>query len=496
MKIYILQAVKPSKNLSYETGYPPLGVAYCAAYLRQRMPDVEFVVRNQWEAKDVLAVKPDMLAITSVTQNFDMARNIAKEVKEKLGIPIVVVGEHISCIPDNLPSGADVAVLREGELGFYEVVKAWREDGAFKPASLQKILGISYWDRAEGRVKVTAPRPSIENLDEIPFPARDLFPPGPQLMFTARGCSYRCKFCSSAAFWETIRFFTPERVLSEVQSILEIDPSTKSILIFDDLFAAKKERMNVIADLLAGAGIPQRVSFWADSTANMIIEPICGALKKMNMDGISFGFESGNNELIQWLKGKWTGLATNYKAIELCNKYGIQAHGSFMLGLPDETEQQMMETLHFIKTANYDKGGIAVCTPLPGTPFWEIGLKKGLVVNHMERWEDLTLRTDSWFPENDEGYVLMTDRVPRRIFREIFEDCAREIRRRQAIYEEKRAEINARRLRFKDFFSRANIGRALKDPRRAARYARKFIRQKVTNALRPAPAVPATALPN
>ncbi len=492
MKLYILQSVKYSPNVQYETGYPPLGVAYVAAYLRDRIPNLEIMIRNKWDASDVLAEKPDFLAITSVTQNFDIARSISKEVKEKLGIPIVGGGEHISCIPTDLPQGMDVAVLREGEITFHEVFKAFVEDGSLKPSRLKNILGISYRDD-DGKIQVNQPRPSIENLDEIPYPARDLFPPGPQLMFTARGCSYRCKFCSSAAFWETIRFFSPQRVIDEVKVILETDPSTRSIMIYDDLFAAKKERINIIADMLVAEGIPQRIGFWADSTANMIIEPICGALKKMNMDGISFGFESGNNDMVQWLKGKWTSKATNQKAISLCKKYGIEVHGSFMLGLPDETEAQMMETLEFIKTEDYDKGGIAVCTPLPGTPFWEMGLKKGLVVNHMERWEDLRLRTDSGFPENDDGYILMTDRVPRRIFREIFEECAQEIKRRQKIYEERRAEKYARKLRFRDFFSTANIGRALKEPGRAARYAKKFLTQKVSGFLpsKPEPKQPA-----
>jgi radical SAM superfamily enzyme YgiQ (UPF0313 family) len=475
MKILLLQIIDTHKT-KLEIGYPHIGLAYIASFLKNEYPEIKIVIKNYTQFKDIIKEKPDIIGITSVTQNFEIAEKLIDEIYDTLKIPVILGGVHLTCVPDNLPKNTTAGILGEGEETFYELIKLYKENNnQFLKKYFKKIKGIIYWE--DEKLVTTESRPSLK-LDKISLPARNLLPKGSQVLFTSRGCPYNCKFCSSSAFWKNIRFFSPETVIKELEYILKLDPFTKNIIIYDDLFIADRKRLDKIAKLFSENSIVNNLRFWGNATANLLNDEVCSNLKKMNFDGISFGFETGNDSMLKWLKGNQASIEKNLRAINLCKKYGLESHGSFMLGLPNETEQQMRDTLNFIKNEKFDKGDILVATPLPGTVFWEIAIQQNLIEKNYRKWSKLAIRYSGWFPESDD-FLLMTNKVSYKIFREIYDECAHELLKRTKKFDERRAMQFAKRTKFLDFFSTSNFARAINDPKRALLYLKKFLKYKI-----------------
>jgi len=392
IKVMLISAIHPYAEIEYR--YPPLGLGYLVSSLRGHFGTdrFQFKVVNKNVESELANFRPEIVGITSVSQNYSIAKQYAKITKRK-GIPVLIGGIHISMLPSSLTPDMDVGIIGEGEKTIIDILNLFITRGGLIKEELSKIQGIVYGDDG-GHLNITCKREPTIPLDQIPFPARDLFPiERHSYLFSSRGCPFRCVFCASSRFWEKVRFFSAEYVVEEIKELTE-KYGVKLISFYDDLMIADVKRLKKLVSLLQKENILGKVKFSLNARANLLTEEVVPLLKEMNVVSVGMGLESGNERVLRYLKGDHISVADNRAAIGILKKYHIAANASFVIGSPDETEEEILDTFRFIKTSGLNFVDTYVLTPFPGTPIWEYAKKIGAVHEDME-WERLNVNYGS-----------------------------------------------------------------------------------------------------
>lgn len=419
IKILFINAINPESEI--ETRYTPLGILYLSASLKKALPVGTFEVKlvNKDIEKNLQSFKPDIVGITVVSQNFNHAIRHAKLVRKK-GLPTIIGGVHISMIPECITEDMDVGCIGEGELTIVELMKVFLEHKSFPPDELEKIDGIVFWKNGK-RIK-SPHRTAIKEMDQIiPHPDRTLEGPVKHAyVFSSRGCPYRCVFCASSRYWNQVRFFSPEYVFAEVENLVN-KSGAKMISFYDDLFVANKKRLHDIAILMEQSGLSKKIKFTCSCRSNMVNEDIVADLQRMGVVSVGLGLESGNPRILNYLKGKTVTIENNRHAVKLLTSAGIKANASFIIGSPDETETEMMDTYNFIRKNKLSFVDIYVLTPYPGTPVWDFAKSCGLVSDHMD-WDRLNVN----FEVNHPNAIILSKTVSRKRLYQIYKKFRRQ----------------------------------------------------------------------
>jgi len=239
-------------------------------------------------------------------------------------------------------------------------------------------------------------------------------------MLTSRGCPYNCTFCASTRFWPNIRYFSPEYMMEEIKHLRDTY-GVKYITFHDDLFIANTKRLAGLHELVMREGLPkQGFRFSCASSATRITDDTARMLKEMNFVSISMGLESGNQEVLTRLKGKAFKVDINENAVHTLHRHGIHPHASFILGEPQETVEQMMETYDFIKRNPLSLVNLYVLTPLPGTPVWHAAKAQGLVSDDMD-WDQLNIS----FELDWKRVILVSETVSREELHKVYQKFRR-----------------------------------------------------------------------
>lgn len=413
IQFLFINAIDPSKEI--ETRYPPLGIGYLVSSLRKHFDKdvIEFKAIDSNIEQEIINFKPKIIGISSVSQNYNKAIVYAK-IAKKYGLPVICGGVHISMMPSSLTKDMDVGVIGEGEGTICDLFELFRQEKKFVRDGLQKIKGIIYWDN-NGKIAFTDKRELIYPLDKLPFPARDLFSIQPNTyIFTSRGCPYRCTFCASSRFWNKVRFFSAKYVVNEIQHLFN-KYNVKHINFYDDLFSADTNRIKEIINLLKIKNILGKVNFSGAMRANLVGDEIIGLLKEMGFRSLGIGLESGCNKTLKYLKGENIDVKDNENAIRIIKKYGMLAHGSFIIGSPEEDKRDILETLEFIKKNPLDGFNLYVLTPFPGTPIWDYAIARSLVSEKMD-WNKLNVN----FDENHNSAIILSKKLSRKEIYKLF----------------------------------------------------------------------------
>jgi radical SAM superfamily enzyme YgiQ (UPF0313 family) len=137
-------------------------------------------------------------------------------------------------------------------------------------------------------------------------------------------------------------------------------------------------------------GLIGALSFHGFITSNLASRDLLEAAKYMGFRSIRFGAETGSERLLKSMKGSWASVHSHQKCIDLCAELGLEVSAAFMLGTPGETETDLESTYAFLKRNQgvLKINGLYLTTPIPGTPYWDMAMQKGLVDEDMD-WDRL-----------------------------------------------------------------------------------------------------------
>lgn len=372
----------------------PINLCYLAAYARQQHPDVEFSLldseirglSHEETVDEVASFSPNLIGISANTCVFDSVIGLTGQLKARLPkVQIIIGGPHPSALPERslLESRADFVAVGEGELTFAELISQIRRGDD----DWSKINGLVYRDEF-GNVMRNPPRELIKDLDKLPFPARDLvdnnlYSPAPTkrvslgpntLLTTSRGCPFKCGFCAARTVWtRAVRFRKPDNVVAEIEECVD-KYGIRSFNLTDELFTVNKKRVIRICRLICERKLD--VKWVCSARAERLDRETLEAMKEAGCREISFGIESGNQEILKRID-KSLDLGEAEHVIRLTKKVGITTHASYIMGYLGETEETMRDTIRFAKKLNTDIAAFFIASPLPGTPFYQEALEKG-----------------------------------------------------------------------------------------------------------------------
>ncbi len=334
---------------------------------------------------------------------------------------ILMVGTHPSALPEetlNLERSIDAVAIGEYDYTVRDLAQTLNTGG-----DLRGVEGIAF--REGEQVFFTAPRPHIDNLDEIPFVSsvykkhlhyRHYFESmarHPMVMIiSGRGCPFRCFFCVYPQVFHghKYRLRSPENVVAEFAYILENFPGVREIGIEDDTFTANLKRVREICHLLIREGIHRRIKWWANARVNLDLETM-NLMKEAGCRLLIPGFESGVQAILDNMHKAIT-LEQSRQYVANAKKAGLLVHGCFMVGNPGETKETMLATLDFAKNLDLDTAQFYPLIPYPGTRAYAWAKEQGAL-----KTEDF----GEWL--NEEGQHNTVISFPHLSDRELVEFC-------------------------------------------------------------------------
>ncbi|MBI4708681.1 MAG: radical SAM protein, partial [Candidatus Portnoybacteria bacterium] len=252
-----------------------------------------------------------------------------------------------------------------------------------KKSPLDNIKGLAYFDKKNNILIDNGPAETIQDLDSLPFPARELTPykrysalimrsPVTSL-FTSRGCPFRCKFCDRPALGKIFRARSAENVFQEIKECLKL--GIKDFLIYDDTFTVDQQRVIDICKKIIDAKLD--IQFNIRARVNTVNPELLHYLKKAGCLTIHYGVESGSEKILKSIN-KGITLKQVKQAFAWTRKEKIQALAYFMIGHPQETEEDIKKTLKFIRSIDADYVMISIYTPFPRTESYDLGIGQGV----------------------------------------------------------------------------------------------------------------------
>ncbi|QGJ71937.1 (Dimethylallyl)adenosine tRNA methylthiotransferase MiaB [Planctomycetales bacterium 10988] len=368
-----------------------IGPAYLAAYLRQHGHLVEGIRIPVHEGfpflqAEIEARKPDLLALSLTSRQWHRGKQLMNALRDVCTIPVIAGGLHPTFSPEEVLAepGFDFICLGEGEEALLELVEALQSG----VSPLPPIRNI--WAKGKERPEL---RPSFEQVDELPFAARDLLdePNGVAHISTQRGCPFPCTYCAARQFHELYgglgnlgnygRRRSHENVFAELEDIRK-KLSLHYVIFLDDTFTIRQGWVKKFCqEYKERFRVPFSLHARADTVTESLLQDLAGA----GCAQITYGIESGSPRLRREVMKRAMTDETMIEAVTLTKKCGIRATTNFMLGLPDETAEDMELTFELLEKLKPDDFYFFIFYPFPGTHLYQYCLEKNyLPENYLE----------------------------------------------------------------------------------------------------------------
>jgi anaerobic magnesium-protoporphyrin IX monomethyl ester cyclase len=378
--------------------FPPLGLAYLAATLRRdghavELLDCTFLTRRE-ALERARAACADIVGVSCLATMEDEALLYATQLREQTQL-LVAGGPLPSCDPGRFLPPFDAVVKGEGEVTMAALVAAHEEGcdltrvpGVVSLAGAGSVAGLPDPECAPpdplaagagGRIVAAPPRPFIDDLDDLPMPARHLLPNSAYIRYgrrrhgfavttvmSTRGCPFDCEFCSNTVFGRSYRERSPENVIDEVEQALRL--GYDRIAFADDVFTLRRERVRAVCEEILRRGLRfsweclGRVDSLDEETARLMHRAGCGA--------VFFGIESGDDGVLELMDKRITA-AQARAAVLTAKRADLEVGAFFILFYPGETDDSVLETLRFATSLPLDYLGLTMPYPLPGSRLTE-----------------------------------------------------------------------------------------------------------------------------
>ncbi len=390
----------------------PDWLAYATAVLEKEGIDVElydFPARD-WD-KDrlsqlVKAKQPALVVLDSTTPSIYSDIDCARICKEACpDTKVLMVGPHVSSLPEetlvNANGSVDATAVGEFDYTVRDYAKA-----ILNNYECSTIEGIVY--REGNDIIRNKPRPLIEDLDELPFPAWhhlnlwDYFD-GTKLypyidVIGGRGCPFKCIFC----LWPQVmhgnryRLRSAENIVEEMKWVLSNWPKAIEGEFFfeDDTFTVNKKRAHEFCDLLLKENI--KCTWSVNSRADVVDRDLFRHMKKAGCRLLLVGFESGSQRMLDNMH-KNISVQRMQEFIKVARQEGLHIHGCFVLGLPGETADSIEETIQFALRNPLNTVQFSGAVPFPGTRYFQYAKDNNLLL--AKGW-------DEWLKEGEQAPVI------------------------------------------------------------------------------------------
>lgn len=400
-----------------ESILPPYSLAQIAALLRTKGHEVDLIDANCLnltidDIKTIILNKREINVVifrfTPTTLKDDMkVASLVKQIDSNI-FTVAMCWTLRSFAVDVLKAidDLDIYVVDEPLVSIPNIVDSLKEGN-----DLSQVPGIVF--KFHNEIIKTAVSSSIFNYDNIPMPAYDLLPSlnnyyvrtkhgSPYTtIHTSKGCPYGCIYCTVAGTKWNPR--SARKVFEEIKYLYE-NHGIKTISFFDETFTHDRNRVVEICNRIIDEKI--NIKWYCNTRSNKVDFELLKLMKFAGCEGMSFGIESGSQNLLNNSK-KGTTIEQNYKAIKLAKKAGIKTYCSFMFGLPGENWTTVSETINFVKRALPNGAQFNVVVPYPGTKLLDIAIEAKWVSKDID-WTKLyqhisTMRTDDLSTEDLEA---------------------------------------------------------------------------------------------
>lgn len=370
---------------------PPIGLCSLAAHLiKGKFSEVKIIdacvllMSIPDVVNEIVSNSPNLVGIYCNTSSYHVVQELVKGIKSVSPLlKIVLGGPHPSVLSEETLEGidADFAVIGEGEETLLELVK-YLNDGA---KDFSRIKGLVY--RTEGDVILTnEPRPRIEDLDSLAFPAISLLPDIKKYklymmqyrrlpympILSSRGCPFDCIFCNTP-FGKKVSFHSAAYI-SDYIEYLNKKVGVKEVVFNDDTFTVKEDRVIDLCKLINKKNID--VSWYANVRVDIKNKEIFKLMKSAGCWICAIGAESGNQNIINLLGKRFT-IEQIKETAKHIKDAGLILKVFFMLGNIKETVSTIDETINFAKSLKCHFPVFSLLTPYPGTKLWHCAKEYG-----------------------------------------------------------------------------------------------------------------------
>lgn len=377
MKIVLIDL--PHIYLMQQRTQAPLGLMYLASVLENNNYDVEIVRLSSLDESDPENFIPnaDLYGISSVSLDYTSAKVIGNKLKKRKNSKVIIGGYHATAerfsvekeIGDDNELLWDSVCVGEFEISILTIMEDLKNDN---------LKRVYVGDR-------------VSDLDTIPFPARHqiLYQGGSIFAYnkhysknrlstvicSSRGCPFNCCFCATSVMWDRkVRFRSAENLIAEIESCIE-NFSIYEYRFSDELFTVNKTRTMKLMEYMKGKNI-----HWKCSTrVDCVDAELLTSMKEAGCKEIAFGIESADQDVLKMID-KRTNIMEVEKALDLCNKIGIDTRALLMINAPGETIHTVDKNIEFLEKNSYTCASLAVFKPLPGSPVWNDPEKFGIKI--------------------------------------------------------------------------------------------------------------------
>jgi radical SAM superfamily enzyme YgiQ (UPF0313 family) len=390
------------RTISFSSS-PPLGVLYLATILQSEGADVSILDQAakgfsieeavKWSIKE----NPDILGFSALTGSTQTATTIADKVKKENPKITTVLGGYNATfnaerVLKKYPS-IDIVVRGEAEHTLVELARRLE-----KGNGLEDVLGITFRKKeSTPSIISTLDRPLIERLDSLLFPDRKLLDvdyclniAGASLatkkftsIISSRGCPYRCRFCACQRMARNVwRPRSVENLLEEIRFL--VSEGYEQFMFADDSFTTNPKRVTRFCQEVRKEKL--NIEWIFEGRVDLGYYDMLRETVKAGARIILFGIESANQKVLDYYDKRITPEQSRH-AVENARKAGVDVvSGAFIVGAPNETRQEIENTLRFAQQLDLDIPLLNVLTAYPGTDLWtELALRG--ILNEDQYWE-------------------------------------------------------------------------------------------------------------
>jgi anaerobic magnesium-protoporphyrin IX monomethyl ester cyclase len=357
----------------------PLGIMYLSSVIKGLGHETDLAITSEDLEKKVAEFNPDFVGYSIITGDEKFYDEINRKLKSKFKFVSIVGGPHPTFFPEFLESSSfDSICIGEGEKAIQQFLA--------NPSSYEIP---NFWIKDEnGKVIKNPVQPLIENLDNIPFPDREIVSGCPQIKETpikhfiaSRGCPYNCTYCFNKSFSELyegkgkrVRFRSVQNLLEEIKQTNKAYPKTRLNYFQDDTFTLNDDWLEEFAE-----GYASRIKkpFHCHVRANTLTERKVSNLEKAGCYSVHFAIETGNDELRNKILNRGMSKEQIISAVELLRKHGIKFVTQNMIGIPGGNLENDLETLELNRTCKPDYAWVSIFQPYPGTALGRLCKEEG-----------------------------------------------------------------------------------------------------------------------